>query len=65
MTPMKVQITAESFDSPRDDHVPGVQYSPQHKCAFVATPMGLQAAGIGDWIVRHADGTLTVAPEDA
>ena len=64
MTPNKIQITAESFSSPRDDHVPGVQYSPQHKCAFVPTPFGLQAAGIGDWIVRDADGVLTVLKED-
>jgi len=57
---MAVQITRDTFDSPRDDHVPSVQYSPQHRCAFVPTDMGLTAAGIGDWIVREANGKLAV-----
>lgn len=61
-----VQITDATFDGPQpsEDHIPGVMYDPQQRCAFIKTPDGMQRAEIGDWIVRDITGKLAAVKDD-
>ena len=53
-----VQITDETFDAshPNHEHIPGIVYNPESKCAFIKTLEGLMRAEIGDWIITGVNG---------
>jgi hypothetical protein len=61
-----VQITDATFDGPHpsEDHILGVMYDPQQRCAFIQTSEGMQRADIGDWIVRDCTGKLSAIKDD-
>ena len=61
---MKVRITRDCFDNPNHDRIPGLDYSQKHRRVFVPTALGLVAAHIGDWVVRHEDGRFEVYGEE-
>jgi hypothetical protein len=55
-----VRLTNDTFDAPHpnDEHIPGVVYDPNMKCAFIKTLEGTMRADIGDWIIRGVKGEL-------
>lgn len=55
-----VQITDATFDDPHPnpEHIRGVLYDPQLRCAFVMTLEGKMTARLGDWIIRGVKGEL-------
>lgn len=59
-----VQITNDAFFPPHSKRVLGVLYYPALRQAIVQTQQGSQIAGLGDWIVRRPDGTLSCERAD-
>ena len=56
-----LRITDRTFDYPDQnaDRIAGVWYDWRHRCARFVDDDYSQA-NVGDWIVRHPDGTLSV-----
>jgi hypothetical protein len=56
-----LRITDRIFDYPnQNDRIAGVWYDWRHRCArFVEDDCS--QANVGDWIIRHPDGTLSVS----
>lgn len=54
------QITANTFDAPHPnpEHIIGVIYDPERRCAFIDTLEGRMRANIGDWIIHGVKGEL-------
>jgi hypothetical protein len=57
-----LRITDRTFDYPNQnaDRIAGVWYDWRHRCARFVDDDCSQA-NVGDWIIRHADGTLSVS----
>lgn len=55
-----VQVTDSTFDAPHPnpEHIVGVLYDPQERCAYIDTLEGRMRADIGDWIIRGVKGEL-------
>ena len=53
-----IQITDATFDAPHPnpEHIPGIVYDPQARCALIPTLEGTMKGSIGDWIIRGVNG---------
>ena len=60
-----LRITDRTFDypNPNADRIAGVWYDWRHRCARFVDDYCSQA-NVGDWIIRHPDGTLSVSAAD-
>lgn len=56
-----VKLTDAVLDAPHPSplHIAGVTYDPIERCAYVATPDGMETVALGDWIVLTANGQVT------
>ena len=53
-----VQVTDSTFDAPHPnpEHILGVVYNPNERCAYIKTLEGTMRADMGDWIIRGVKG---------
>jgi hypothetical protein len=60
-----LRITDRTFDypNPNADRIASVWYGWRHRCARFVDDYCSQA-NVGDWIIRHPDGTLSVSAAD-
>jgi hypothetical protein len=54
------QLTDAVLDAehPSDEHIVGVNYDPDRRCATIDTLEGQMTAEVGDWIIRGIKGEL-------
>ena len=55
-----VQVTDSTFDAPHPnpEHILGVVYNPNERCAYIQTLEGAMRADMGDWIIRGVKNEL-------
>lgn len=53
-----VQVTNSTFDAPHPnpEHIQGVVYDPERRCAYIHTLEGRMRADMGDWIITGVKG---------
>ena len=61
-----VQVTEDTFNAlgPNREGLAGPLYDPRRRVVLIQTREGIKAAAIGDWIVKDAQGELSLCEGD-